>query len=122
MSIRGHVGRLAVVPKELDGANITQDTARFAISGACPVFVRELIRSYGIQQWMAMRTKGVAVRGINLGDIKVMPIMLPPRSEQDAFAYKAIAVDQLRSAQRRSLAKLDNLFASLQHRAFAGEL
>jgi type I restriction enzyme, S subunit len=37
MSIRGHVGRLAVVPLELDGANITQDTARLAIRGASSV-------------------------------------------------------------------------------------
>ena len=28
MSIRGHVGRLAIVPRALEGANITQDSAR----------------------------------------------------------------------------------------------
>jgi type I restriction enzyme S subunit len=32
ISIRGHVGRLAIVPECLDGANITQDTARLAVS------------------------------------------------------------------------------------------
>ena len=30
LSIRGHVGRMAIVPACLDGANITQDTARLA--------------------------------------------------------------------------------------------
>ena len=122
MSIRGHVGRLAVVPKELDGANITQDTARLAVKGQSPLFVRELLRTQSVQRWMASRTKGMAVRGINLGDIKQMPIMLPPRLSQDEFARRVAAVEQLRSSQRKSLATLDELFASLQHRAFAGEL
>lgn len=38
-SIRGHVGRFAMIPPELGGANITQDAARLAIQGASPVFV-----------------------------------------------------------------------------------
>jgi type I restriction enzyme S subunit len=83
LSIRGHVGRLAVVPPELDGANITQDTARLAINGAAPIFVRECLRTDGYQRWMAKYTKGVAVRGINLGDVKLIPIILPPQSTQD---------------------------------------
>ena len=122
MSIRGHVGRFAVVPPELDGANITQDTARLAIVGASSVFVRECLRTEGFQRWMAKHTKGVAVRGINLGDVKLMPIMLPPRTAQDKFARQANVVEALKTAHRASLAELDALFASLQHRAFKGEL
>jgi type I restriction enzyme S subunit len=122
MSIRGHVGRFAVVPPELDGANITQDTARLAIQGSSSVFVRECLRTQGFQRWMAKHTKGVAVRGINLGDVKLMPIILPPRSAQDHFALKATAIEQQRTAHRASLAEMDALFSSLQHRAFRGEL
>ena len=122
MSIRGHVGRLAVVPKELEGANITQDTARFAITGADPVFVRECLRTFGLQRWMAKHTKGVAVRGINLGDVKLMPLIHPGTDEQQAFSRRAIAVDELIVTHRASLADCDALFASLQHRAFAGQL
>jgi type I restriction enzyme, S subunit len=122
MSIRGHVGRLAVVPPELDGANITQDTARLAIVGASSIFVRECLRTAGFQRWMEKHTKGVAVRGINLGDVKLMPIILPPRPSQDEFARRVAAVEKLKTAQRAALAELDALFASLQHRAFRGEL
>jgi type I restriction enzyme, S subunit len=122
MSIRGHVGRFAVVPPELDGANITQDTARLAVVGCSSVFIRECLRSLGFQRWMAKHTKGVAVRGINLGDIKLMPIIVPPTDMQNSFAKKANAVEKLKFAQRASLTELDALFASLQHRAFRGEL
>jgi type I restriction enzyme S subunit len=122
MSIRGHVGRFAVVPSELDGANITQDTARLAVVGADPVFVRECLRTEGFQRWMAKHTKGVAVRGINLGDVKLMPIILPKLSAQREFARLATETGELRASKRASLAALDALFASLQHRAFRGEL
>jgi len=121
MSIRGHVGRLAVVPKELEGANITQDTARFAITGADPVFVRECLRTPGFQRWMAKHTKGVAVRGINLGDVKLMPVIVPSAPEQQEFSRRAIAVGGLINVHRAALADSDALFASLQHRAFAGQ-
>jgi len=122
LSIRGHVGRLALVPPELDGANITQDTARLAIRDVETSFVCECLRTTSFQRWMAKHTKGVAVRGINLGDVKLVPIPLPPLSLQREFAAQMSVVERLKTAQRASLAKLDALFASLQHRAFLGEL
>jgi type I restriction enzyme, S subunit len=38
ISIRGHVGRMAIAPPECEGANITQDTARLALVGANPLY------------------------------------------------------------------------------------
>lgn len=122
MSIRGHVGRLAIVPKELDGANITQDSVRLAIVDAVSRYICEFLRSPGIQYWMKKHVKGVAVKGINLGDLKIMPVMLPPLPLQQAFARRIEAIEALKERHRASLAKLDALFASLQHRAFRGEL
>ena len=122
MSIRGHVGRFAVVPCELEGANITQDTARLAIVNASPVYVRECLRAPGLQRWMARHTKGMAVRGINLGDVKVMPVMLPPRLLQNRFAETVDALEKLRPRARAALVEHDVLFAALEHRAFRGEL
>ncbi len=122
LSIRGHVGRTAIVPHELEGANITQDTARLAIVGASATFVRECLRSPGSQRWMHRHTKGVAVRGINLGDVRKIPIALPPLELQETFERRVAGVEGLTKVQRASLAQLDALFASLQHRAFRGEL
>jgi len=41
---------------------------------------------------------------------------------QREFARRVTAVEALMTAQRASLAELDALFATLQHRAFRGEL
>jgi type I restriction enzyme S subunit len=122
MSIRGHVGRFAVVPGELEGANITQDTARLAISGMSPVFVRECLRSPALQRWMVKHTKGVAVRGINLTDVKLMPIIVPAIDQQQSFTIAATTVDRTRSVEMAAAQHAEVLFASLQHRAFRGEL
>lgn len=123
LSIRGHVGRVAIVPYELADANITQDTARLAAARTIvPLFLREYLRTDFIQRWMDRHTKGVAVQGINLGDVKKIPIHLPPLPLQQEFARRIAAVETLKAAHRASLAELDALFASLQHRAFRGEL
>ncbi|WP_298045416.1 restriction endonuclease subunit S [uncultured Citricoccus sp.] len=122
MSIRGHVGRFALVPAWLDGANITQDTARLAIVGAYPTYVRECLSMPSFQHWMARHTKGVAVRGINLGDVRKMPIPVPAQEHQRAFDERVRSVEKLKSAHRAQLDELDNLFRSLQDRAFKGEL
>lgn len=122
MSIRGHVGRFAIVPPILDGANITQDSARLAVVGANPLYVRECLKSPGFQHWMAKHTKGVAVRGINLGDVKKMPIPVPEKKLQDEFAERIGAIETMQLAFRAALDAGDKLFTSLQHRAFGGEL
>jgi type I restriction enzyme, S subunit len=41
---------------------------------------------------------------------------------QQEFAQPVEAVEKLKTAHRTSLSELDALFASLQHRAFRGEL
>lgn len=54
--------------------------------------------------------------------LKAMRIPLPPLDLQREFARRVAAVDKLKAAHRASLAEMDALFASLQHRAFRGEL
>jgi len=66
--------------------------------------------------------RAIAVPDLGMGEIKSFIIILPPLSLQREFARRVTAVEKLRTAQRASLAELDALFASLQHRAFRGEL
>jgi type I restriction enzyme S subunit len=47
---------------------------------------------------------------------------MPEAQRQPEFARRVTAVESLKTAQRASLAELDALFATLQHRAFRGEL
>jgi len=120
LSIRGHVGRMAVVPTCLDGANITQDTARLAsIDALEPHYLMRCLSSSGLQHRMDGLTRGAAVQGINLGDVKELPIPVPPLSLQKKFAAIVERVEHLRSVQREALRQADHLFASLLHLAFS---
>ena len=64
----------------------------------------------------------IGMANINATEIQKMRIPQPPLSLQREFAGRVAAVERLKAAQRASLAELDELFASLQHRAFRGEL
>lgn len=123
MSIRGHVGRFAHIPAELEGANITQDSARLSIADpAASAYVRAAMESPALQRWMARHTKGVAVRGLNIGDLRQVPIPAVPEDQQQRFAARVQQIEAHREATRGALRMDDELFACLQSRAFRGEL
>jgi len=48
--------------------------------------------------------------------------LVPPIELQREFARRVELIEGVKAASCASLAKLDSLFASLQHRAFRGEL
>ena len=122
MSIRGHVGRTAIVPPELDGANITQDTARLAVPANQAEYFRHCILHPRSQHWMAQRTRGIAVRGINLGDLKELPIPDYPNDMKYLFAERIRTVRANIEKRETAHDASEILFTSLQHRAFRGEL
>lgn len=53
---------------------------------------------------------------------ELVAIHVPPLGAQREFAAVANAAESLKDSQKKALAELDALFASLQHRAFRGEL
>lgn len=54
--------------------------------------------------------------------LKAMEIPLPPLPLQKTFATRIASIEALKATHRRALAAADALFASLQQRAFSGEL
>lgn len=59
---------------------------------------------------------------VSKSKLAALRVIWPPVSEQDRFAKAIDRVRPLQERSQRSLAHLDALFASLQHRAFSGEL
>jgi len=66
--------------------------------------------------------RGGNQENLNLGLLSNFIILLPPISLQREFARRVAAVEKLKTAQRASASEMDALFASLQHRAFQGQL
>jgi type I restriction enzyme S subunit len=65
---------------------------------------------------------GSAQQNFGPSHLKALEITLPPLSVQASFADQVAGVEQLRKAARIASVELDSLFASLQKRAFRGEL
>jgi type I restriction enzyme S subunit len=86
------------------------------------LYLLNFLRTSGTQHWISRQIKGATFREITLTRLRELPVALPPVSLQREFARRVTAVEALKTAQRASLAELDALFASLQHRAFRGEL
>ena len=98
---------------------------RVRLTSRCiqPLFLNWLVGSQRGKKYFlksAKQTTGIA--SINMTQLRGFPLIVPPLSLQHEFAAQVSAVERLKTAQRASLAKLDALFASLQHRAFRGEL
>jgi type I restriction enzyme S subunit len=76
LSIRGTIGRVAIVPSELDGHNISRDSAR--ISGnpdkVVPEFLRLIMESPDVQNEVQRTTTGLAVKGINVARIRDLAV------------------------------------------------
>jgi len=66
--------------------------------------------------------RGVRQKNLNLSLVRDIEIPLPTIAAQKTFVRNLAMLEKIRSTQRASLAELDSLFASLQHRAFRGEL
>ena len=78
---------MAEVPENLENANITQDTARLTIKPEFnKVFVRGVLESEPMQRDMERNIRGVAVKGINIGYLRVLEIPMCEREEQDRLA------------------------------------
>jgi type I restriction enzyme S subunit len=119
------IGRVAPLPVELEGSYVSQHVAilRPDRRRIDPLFLSFFLSfEAGGQRQIAKAQYGQTKPGLNFEQIRRFQVPVPPLALQHEFVRRVSAVDKLKSAHRASLAKLDALFASLQHRAFRGTL
>lgn len=75
-----------------------------------------------LQASLEERAPESAQKNINLDILRNLEIPFPPIELQRAFATELSKIDELRGLFRDSMSRVDELFASLQARAFRGEL
>ena len=87
-----------------------------------PEFLRVMLASPPLKQQADRFARGVAQKTINLSDIREYVVFRPSLEEQRQLTHRIVMVEKMKTVLRAALADLDALFASLQHRAFQGEL
>ncbi len=125
ITIMGTCGRCAIVPDDIPPAINTKHLCCISLdrSRCLPGFLQAYFLIHPLaRRYLEKRAKGAVMDGLNMGLIRDMPLSLPTIRLQQVFVDRAAAVTEHRSKLRSSLAGFDALFASLQHRAFRGEL
>ncbi|HEY2210721.1 MAG TPA: restriction endonuclease subunit S [Bradyrhizobium sp.] len=88
-----------------------------------PVYVRELFKTPGGRQLFLQSTRKTTVQyNINTKELKALKIPVPPIALQQEFVSRVDTLDSIQDSGRRSTRYLDQLFSSLQSRAFSGQL
>ena len=121
---RGEMGRCAIISENENGW----------LCGTGSLFIRpkhELLNSFylfcvlssqPIKKYLEKASQGVTMANLNKTIVSQIPMAIPPLSLQKEFAQRVEAVEKLKATHLASLSELQALFASLQHRAFRGEL
>lgn len=121
-SITADLGRTAVVPDGLGTAYINQHLSILRTKALVPRFLSAYFATPSGERQVFGKNRQAVKAGLNFDDIRSFLIPVPPLDLQHEFARRITAVEKLKTAHRAALAELDALFASLQHRAFRGEL
>ena len=85
-------------------------------------YVCNVLNSRNIYLRIARMVGGSASPHANVRDIRTLAVPHPPTPLQDRYAAIGESVRTQKASQRAHLAELDTLFASLQSRAFRGDL
>lgn len=75
-----------------------------------------------VKEELRRRATGSTVLGIRQAELRKVLIPVPHRDSQRSFERRVAVLARLRNTHRAHLSQMDRLFASLQHRAFRGEL
>jgi type I restriction enzyme S subunit len=87
-----------------------------------PFYLSAALGSSAVKKQADSRIKGIGVPDLHLDQIQKFLIPLPTMEDQQRFSRRVKSVEKLKSEYNSAIVELDALFASLQHRAFRGEL
>jgi type I restriction enzyme S subunit len=117
-------GISAIYPEGESDAIVTQDVVRLRpnLNLVHPEYLVAALNS-SIGGWLISQITVEATRSrFSLKDFKALKVQVPSLAAQSEIVSLLVSVANQRAAALRHLAELNFLFASLQHRAFNGEL
>ena len=123
ISCSGTIGRVAIV-KLTEPLSLVRSVALVKPDRRIhePEFMEHYLRTPAMKARMIRSAHSSSQANLFQGPIRELDIFIPPLDLQREFARRVAAVEKLKTAQCAALTELDALFASLQHRAFRGEL
>lgn len=125
MTIMGTCGRCAIVPDDIPAAINTKHLCCITLNQkeCLPEFMHAAFLLHpSVLRQLGVQAKGAVMPGLNMGIIKALSFPLPPLEMQKQFASRVATLRQMRCEVESAGTALAGLFASLQYRAFSGQL
>jgi len=122
---REYLGKSALIPSLTEPTVFESNMMRFRLDETRidATYAIHFLQTRFIRDQIDRAAKdAVNQSSINQQDVKAFRVNVPPIALQQLFTRRVAKVDKLKEARCASLAKMDELFISLQHRAFRGEL
>lgn len=119
----GSIGAVSLVSPNDVGSNIARAVTRVPISDeVLRPYVAAYLRTPTPQRYFIAEVRTVAQPTLNVGQLAATQVPVPPIDLQLAFGHRLRAVQGIAPTVLRLCDSDDELFASLQARAFRGEL
>jgi hypothetical protein len=126
LNVVGSIGRSAVAPDEIRGANVTRAIAVIPVPRELSEWVQYALQAHAVQQLIRSNIGGTAQPVLNLGDVKLLPIPMPPAKVREKIVKNLDAAradsNRLEALYERKRKALANLRQSILQKAIAGEI
>ena len=120
ITVRGSVGETFQTSAEFAGCNVARNIVPLESNPQIldQAFLKAVLDSTAFQRKLAELTKGAALKGINMNEFKLCPIILPALELQKQYVSFVAQADKSKLAVQQSLEKLETLRKSLMQRYF----
>ena len=110
MCVRGTTGVVSMASDELKGCNTTRGIVPLFFDSINRWFVYYLIKQQSMQCLIADNTYGIALKQINIKELRLLPIIAPPLTLQQEFADKIEAIEKQKELIKKSISETETLF------------
>ncbi len=119
--------KVAVVPDDLEGANISRSVARLRPrEGVLPKFLAYALQSPVVQEWLRSQHRGMDMPVLNLAEVRLAPIPIAPIGEQAKIVDRVDSLfalaDAIQARYNAALGQIERMAPVLLTKAFRGEL
>ena len=128
VNVRGTLGGVAVATSAMIGWNVSREVAVVPVdqSKVNPQFLALWVGAERSQRWLRGVEKGVAYTGINIEDLRTLPLEFPSLEEQAEIVRRVEALfayaDSLEARYTAARAQVEKLTPATLAKAFRGEL
>ena len=120
ITVRGTTGITALTDIRFNGMNVTRGIAvvRYDRNKINPVYLNAYLNTDESQRYIQEHTRGATLQQINLSDLRVQQIMVPPLVLQEQMAAFIEQTDKSKSVVQKALDEAQLLFDSLMQQYF----